>query len=68
MVVLQREGEHSSVASHSQGAATEIASSGTSLVSGLDSNSPPCLVKVRLSLFYYKFLGNIFYWYFKMNL
>ncbi|KAG5031668.1 hypothetical protein GLYMA_06G143400v4 [Glycine max] len=41
-----REGEHSSVASHSQGAATEIASSGTSLVSGLDSNSPPCLVKI----------------------
>lgn len=41
-----REGEHSSLASNSRGAATEIASSGTSLVSGLDSNSPPCLVKI----------------------
>ncbi|TKY71883.1 Mini-chromosome maintenance complex-binding protein [Spatholobus suberectus] len=42
----RREGEHSSLASHSHGAATEIGSSGTSLVSGLDSNSPPCLVQV----------------------
>ncbi|TKY73940.1 Mini-chromosome maintenance complex-binding protein [Spatholobus suberectus] len=41
-----REGEHSSLASHSQGAATEIASSGTSLVSGLDGDSPSCLVKI----------------------
>lgn len=41
-----REGEHSSHASHSQGSATEIASSVTSAVSGLDNNSPPCLVKI----------------------
>lgn len=41
-----REGEHSCAASHSQGAVTEIASSGTTLMSGLDSNSPPCLVKI----------------------
>ncbi|KAL2339470.1 hypothetical protein Fmac_007410 [Flemingia macrophylla] len=41
-----REGEHSSLASHSQGGATEIASSGTCLVSSLDSNSGPCIVKI----------------------
>ncbi|CAJ1974554.1 unnamed protein product [Sphenostylis stenocarpa] len=41
-----REGEHSSIASHSQEAATDIASSGTSLGYDIGSNSPPCLVKI----------------------
>ncbi|RDX71252.1 Mini-chromosome maintenance complex-binding protein, partial [Mucuna pruriens] len=41
-----REGEHPSLASHSQGAAPDIGSSGISLVSGLDGNSPSCLVKI----------------------
>ncbi|KAL9313778.1 hypothetical protein ACSQ67_019230 [Phaseolus vulgaris] len=41
-----REGEHSSAASHSSGAATDIASSTTSLGSEIVSNSPPCIVKI----------------------
>ncbi|KAK7353531.1 hypothetical protein VNO80_18980 [Phaseolus coccineus] len=41
-----REGEHSSAASHSSEAATDIASSTTSLGYEIGSNSPPCIVKI----------------------
>lgn len=50
MSLLQREGEHPSLASQPRGAVPEIASSSTSLVPGVEGNSPPCLVKVRISL------------------
>ncbi|XP_027942677.1 mini-chromosome maintenance complex-binding protein [Vigna unguiculata] len=41
-----REGEDSSTAPHSSGAATDIASSATRSGYDIGSNSPPCLVKV----------------------
>lgn len=54
LFLLQREGEHPSLASQSCGAVPEIAGPSTSLMPGLDGNSPRCLVKVRISLFYFK--------------
>ncbi|WVZ19890.1 hypothetical protein V8G54_007212 [Vigna mungo] len=41
-----REGEHSSTAPHSSGAATGIVSTATRLGYDIGSNSPPCLVKI----------------------
>lgn len=54
LFLLQREDEHPSLASQSCGAVPEIAGPSTSLMPGLDGNSPRCLVKVRISLFYFK--------------
>ncbi|KAK7260485.1 hypothetical protein RIF29_26569 [Crotalaria pallida] len=42
-------GEHPSVSSQSLGVVSEVAGSSSKLVSGLDDNSPPCIVKVRIS-------------------
>lgn len=53
ILVLQRESEHSSTAPHSSGAATDIVSSATRLGYDIGSNSPPCLVKVKVSLLYF---------------
>lgn len=53
ILVLQREGEDSSTAPHSSGAATDIASSATRSGYDIGSNSPPCLVKVKVYLLYF---------------
>ncbi|KAK7243499.1 hypothetical protein RIF29_38297 [Crotalaria pallida] len=42
-------GEHPSVSSQSLGVVSEVAGSSSKLVPGLDDNSPPCIVKVRIS-------------------
>ena len=47
---LQREDEHSSLATPTQGTLPESSISGTSMVLGSNCNSLPCLVKVRTIL------------------